>query len=94
MDVTQRGQLDAKDVRRLLAAQLAAQDAEQERRRVVVEMVGKSSFREVERLTGISTNTLQRWKREAGEVMCRLLGHSWVMTVMGLFCVRCGERHG
>lgn len=35
-------------------------------RAVVVEMIGKSSFREVANLTGLSTNTLQRWKREAG----------------------------
>lgn len=27
-------------------------------------MVGRSSYREVERLTGVSTNTLQRWKKE------------------------------
>ncbi len=34
---------------------------------IAVEMIGKSSYREVARLTGLSTNTLQRWKREAGK---------------------------
>jgi uncharacterized protein YerC len=34
-------------------------------RTVAVEMVERSSYREVARLTGLSTNTLQRWKREA-----------------------------
>lgn len=69
VNMTQKGRLDPEDERRLLAAKRTDEDAQATRdwyRRIVVEMVGKSSYREVERLTGLSTNTLQRWKREAG----------------------------
>lgn len=53
-----------------MRARRAARDAEGVvafYRHVVVEMIDKSSYREVARLTGLSTNTLQRWKREASQ---------------------------
>lgn len=65
MDVTQRGQLPASDVVRLLAIQADVTEARERLQEVAVEMVEKSSYREVARLTGLSTNTLQRWVREA-----------------------------
>ena len=71
MTVTQRGELSAEDLDRLLQAKAADQEAEAVRTRyrsVCVEMMGKSSVRNVAHLTGLSTNTLQRWKREVGEV--------------------------
>ena len=66
MTVTQRGRLSSEDEQRLLDAK--ARDAEiaavrDEYRRIAVEMMEKSSVREVARLTGLSTNTLQQWKR-------------------------------
>ena len=66
--MTQRGRLDPDDVARLMAAKREDEEAAKRRetyKRVAVAMVEKSSYREVERLTGLSTNTLQRWKREA-----------------------------
>lgn len=66
--MTQRGQLGPDDVARLMAAKQQDEEAAKRRevyKRVAVAMVEKSSYREVERLTGLSTNTLQRWKREA-----------------------------
>lgn len=68
MTVTQRGKLTPDDERRLLDAHNAAKAAADHRRTVAVEMMHKSSVREVARLTGLSTNTLQRWKREAPDV--------------------------
>lgn len=64
MDVTQRGRLDKTDRVELLRAQDEALRATAHYRRLTVEMVERSSYREVERLTGVSTNTLQRWKKE------------------------------
>lgn len=65
MDVTQRGQLTDADKIRLLAVQADVTEARERLQEVAVEMVEKSSYREVARLTGFSTNTLQRWVREA-----------------------------
>lgn len=68
--MTQRAVLDSGDQEKLAIAQtnyLKAQAWISAYRRVVVEMIDKSSYREVARLTGLSTNTLQRWKREAGK---------------------------
>ena len=68
--MTQRGRLtDGQERRlreivedwRLLEATLA------EHRGEIARFVGLSSYREVARITGFSTNTLQRWKREAGK---------------------------
>lgn len=66
--MTQRAKLSSKDQGRLEEAMAWAQSARidlEKSRQVVVEMIDKSSYREVARLTGLSTNTLQRWKREA-----------------------------
>jgi DNA invertase Pin-like site-specific DNA recombinase len=70
MTVTQRAALSAADQSRLAEARRDYDDAMRTidtYRAVAVEMVEKSSYREVARLTGLSTNTLQRWKREAGK---------------------------
>ena len=68
--MTQKAALSAEDEDLLLRAKDAAEEAAAGPiavyRHVVVEMIDKSSYREVARLTGLSTNTLQRWKREAG----------------------------
>ncbi len=66
--MTQKGQLSEADEAELLMAMQSWETTENIRaavRQVAVDMVGKSSYREVSRLTGLSTNTLQRWKREA-----------------------------
>lgn len=68
--MTQKGTLSPEDERELADAMIEwrmAEDAMAGCRLVVVEMIDKSSYREVARLTGFSTNTLQRWKREAGK---------------------------
>lgn len=68
--MTQRRTLSPEDVDRLMAAKRTDEDAQTTRawyQGIVVEMIDKSSYREVARLTGLSTNTLQRWKREAGK---------------------------
>lgn len=64
MQVTQRQELSAQDQVRLLAVQADVAEARERLQEVAVEMVQKSSYREVSRLTGLSTNTLQRWVRE------------------------------
>ena len=68
--MTQKGVLSDADRMKLDAAMIENHEAQaqiENYRAVVVEMLGKSSFREVANLTGLSTNTLQRWKREAGK---------------------------
>lgn len=51
--------------RELLVRSMAhATTASREFRLLCLEMVDKSSFREVERVTLIGKNVLQRWKRE------------------------------
>lgn len=67
MSMSQRGALTDDDRRRLLEAKTASEEAETIRahyRSVCVEMMAKSSIRVVAELTGVSTNTLQRWKRD------------------------------
>lgn len=67
MSMSQRGALTDDDRRRLLEAKTASEEAEAVRahyRSVCVEMMTKSSIRVVAELTGVSTNTLQRWKRD------------------------------
>jgi DNA invertase Pin-like site-specific DNA recombinase len=68
MAVTQRGQLSPEDEQRLAGAKVQRDDALEAAavayRGLVLEMVAKSSLREVARVTGLSTNTLQRWKNE------------------------------
>ncbi len=68
--MTQRATLSDEDEQKLrqsLRDYFVANAAIEKHRAVVVEMIDKSSYREVARLTGLSTNTLQRWKREAGK---------------------------
>lgn len=66
--VTQRGELSAEDREALIAAVDRWERANLELaevRQVVVAALERASFREVAGATGFSTNTLQRWKREA-----------------------------
>ncbi len=63
--MTERGDLEPADQARLLAAKEDANLTAANYRAVAVEMMHKSSVRAVARITGLSTNTLQRWKREA-----------------------------
>lgn len=66
--MNQRATLSSDDLERLnnaKAAHEAAEAARLEYRQVCVEMMSKSSVRLVAELTGLSTNTLQRWKAEA-----------------------------
>jgi DNA-directed RNA polymerase specialized sigma24 family protein len=68
--MTQKGTLSPEDEQELLDAKQiydSAQEMLAEYRAVVIYMLDKSSYREVARLTGLSTNTLQRWKREASK---------------------------
>lgn len=65
--MAQRGKLSRKDEERIIKAWMEAQRATVAYKRLVAEMIEKSSYREVERATGVSTNTLQRWKKEAAE---------------------------
>lgn len=68
MTVTQRGELTESDAHKLRAVMRdweRSLETQEEVRQVVVNMVGRSSFRAVSEATGFSTNTLQRWKREA-----------------------------
>ena len=61
-----RGELTAQQQRRLDRAaekRTAAEDAY--RAEVLAVMAEGGSFSEVSKATGLSTNTLQRWKREA-----------------------------
>lgn len=58
---------DQKYLSRAMSMLERAQRDVENYRAVVVELVEKYSFREVARVTGLSTNTLQRWKREAGK---------------------------
>lgn len=61
-----RGELSEFERDALLAVQREADETATAFRKVALLMVEKSSFRTVSELTNISTNTLQRWKREAG----------------------------
>lgn len=68
MTVTQRGELSERDAR-LLAIWMSdwaeAEKTQDQVRRWIAELVDRTSFRAVSEATGFSTNTLQRWKREA-----------------------------
>lgn len=61
-----RGKLSAKTLRTLATERDRLDFAESAYRRVVLAALEEGSFSEVSRATGLSTNTLQRWKREAG----------------------------
>lgn len=63
-----RGELTQAQLRRWVRAENKVDDAKDELRRVTVEILAEgASFAEVSKATGLSTNTLQRWKREAGK---------------------------
>lgn len=62
-----RGELSDAQRRKITKAAKAVDDAEVAYRAVVLAaMEDGASFAEVSKATGLSTNTLQRWKREAG----------------------------
>lgn len=62
-----RGEVTERQQRRLDRALAKAEQAHAEyRSEVVAVLMGGASFVEVSKATGLSTNTLQRWKREAG----------------------------
>lgn len=66
--VTQRGTLSSETEERLMAAKANYEAADQFRVdyvEIVVAAIHESSLRVVAEKTGLSTNTLQRWKREA-----------------------------
>lgn len=61
-----RGELTAQQQRRLTRADERRDAAEAAyRAEVLAVMAEGASFAEVSKATGLSTNTLQRWKREA-----------------------------
>ena len=61
-----RGEMTEQQRRRWIRAENKVEDAKDELRRVTVEILAEgASFAEVSRVTGLSTNTLQRWKKEA-----------------------------
>lgn len=62
-----RGEMTKDQLRRWIRAENKVDDAKDELRRVTIEILAEgASFAEVSKATGLSTNTLQRWKREAG----------------------------
>lgn len=66
MSPSPRGTVRPEDAERILAALAARQDSEAELRAAVLASVAnKGSVRELAALTGLSTNTVSRWKREA-----------------------------
>lgn len=63
-----RGEMTERQQRRWIRAENKVDDAKTELRRVTVEILAEgASFAEVSKVTGLSTNTLQRWKREAAQ---------------------------
>lgn len=63
-----RGELTKAQLQRWIRAENRVDDAKDELRRVTVAILNEgASFAEVSKATGLSTNTLQRWKREGGE---------------------------
>lgn len=65
--VRARGVLSDAQLRRLAKAAAKRDQAAEEYRAEVVKVLAEGgSFSEVANATGLSTNTLQRWKREAG----------------------------
>lgn len=62
-----RGELDGVQLRRLQRAAKRRDEAEVGYRAAVLSVMAEgASFAEVSKATGLSTNTLQRWKRESG----------------------------
>lgn len=63
-----RGVLTEKQERKLRVLRERVDYAEETyRREVLFTLASGASFSEVSKATGLSTNTLQRWKREAGK---------------------------
>lgn len=63
-----RGEVTDKQRARLDALEYALCEAQREYREAVLRTLAQgASFAEVSKATGLSTNTLQRWKREAGK---------------------------
>lgn len=61
-----RGALTEEQVQEVAFAHKVAEQEQASYRRVVVRLLAEGcSFVEVSKATGLSTNTLQRWKREA-----------------------------
>ena len=61
-----RGEVTPAQLRRLLAASRKAREADEAMRATFVAVLTEgASFAELSKETGVSTNTLQRWKREA-----------------------------
>lgn len=61
-----RGELTAQQVRAVQRYRRAAEYTQEEYRWYCVQLLADGcSFAEVSKVTGLSTNTLQRWKREA-----------------------------
>lgn len=66
-----RGVLTPDQEARLGVLQAKAERYRAEFRRAVVETLGEgASFNEVSKATGLSKDTLQRWKREAADSRC------------------------
>lgn len=62
-----RGEMTRDQLRRWVRAENKVDAAKEDLRRVTVAILTEgASFAEVSKETGLSTNTLQRWKREAG----------------------------
>lgn len=67
MTPQRRGVIPDAERKRILAAMVAAKDADTELRAAVVAgLLAGGSVREMADLTGMSTNTIQRWGREGG----------------------------
>ena len=67
MTPQKRGVIPDAERARILAAMTAAKDADTELRAAVVAgLLAGGSVREMADLTGMSTNTIQRWGREGG----------------------------
>ncbi|MCW2950821.1 MAG: hypothetical protein JWN41_1834 [Thermoleophilia bacterium] len=61
-----RGELTSAQLQRLSGAAMRSVEADKMYRAEVVAVLAEgASFAEVSKATGLSTNTLQRWKREA-----------------------------
>lgn len=62
-----RGELSPKTLKALSFYEQRRENAEANYREAVLAALDEGSFSEVSKATGLSTNTLQRWKREAGK---------------------------
>lgn len=67
MTVTQKRPVTNSDRVKLEHMRVTALTTQAELKAMALRVLGYASFREVSDLTDISTNTLQRWKREAGK---------------------------